>query len=869
MKKRDLSHLKSKDITVLEKKGNQICKYASREGAVLLENNGALPLSPQKIALFGYGARHTVLRGIGSGDVSMRYYISVEEGLKNAGFEILTEQWLDSFDKQYRDYHKKLIAGLHKEAEETGIDCIHILYEKPHALLECPPIDERDVAGLHTDTAVYVLSRKEGEGRDNRYVEGEYLPSAAETEHLRRLRKRFSKLIVLLNVASVIDMREILDIGPDAVLLIFQGGAEIGTAVAELLTGQVSPSGKLTDTWAQSYWDYASSDCFGENCEDENDVLYREGIYVGYRYFDTFDIQPLYPFGYGLSYTSFRQTVKTISMKNGIVTAEIKVKNTGRYSGKEVVQMYLSSPGEEIEMPYQQLCAYEKTDLLLPGEEQDVKLAFDLRDFACYDVESSEYCLFSGKYIVRYGDHSRNTEICCVVQLNGKCVIQKLKRLFECPVMFQEIHPESGNIYQNPRDTYERKKAPLLYVDPREIEPLESPEYSTDPVNYISGSIDTSTVNLGTGQKIFVEVPEQISLADVKNGIYTMEQLVASLKEEELFHLLIGQEYVNPNYLLHHVSTHVVGAVGETTNYLAKSGKQIPYTVMADGPAGLRLITRFQTDPDGNLVMVDPVLNYENGIYGLDEYHDREEGYTDYYQYVTALPIQIQLACTWNKKLLEDVGDIVGAEMERYDIDLWLAPGMNIHRNPLCGRNFEYFSEDPTVSAQSASALIRGVQRHKGKGATIKHMAANNQETLRTKHNSIVSERVMREIYLKGFRIAIREAAPAAVMTSLNCINGKHGANNPDVARYVVRDEWGYDGLILTDWNTTTPERGASTVGCVHAANDLIMPGTERDVEKMSRALHNMGEDGDKVTLGELQRSARNILRYIMNTQRV
>lgn len=869
MRERDLAPLMSKEPTELERQGTILCRQASTEGSVLLENNGALPMRPQPVALFGYGARHTIVRGIGSGDISYRYRVSVEEGLKNAGFRIATNSWLDAFDALYETELEKLNQELQVEAAETGIDCIHILYEKPHILQSCQEITQRDISSAGTDTAIYVLTRKEGEGRDNRFVEGEYLPAKWELTHLRELRDEFSTLVLLLNIASPIDMKAILEIGPDAILLMFQGGAEIGNAVADMLTGACSPSGKLTNTWAKDYWDYPNSATFGANGGDPVDKQYEEGIYVGYRYFDSFDVTPQYPFGYGLSYTDFAIQVTDFELEGSECTVAVDVKNTGNHPGKEVVQLYMSQPQGLLDKPFQQLCAYDKTALLHPGEQEKILLRFKMEEQVSFSTAQGAYLLEAGDYIVRAGNSSRNTHVCGIVRLKDGRIVRRVRNLFERSVLFEELSSKDVRRWSYPGESAEIEAALVLWLETEAIPQRPPAAYSGTPPNYLGGAVTPQEVNLGDGQCVQVEVPEDITLDRVKRGECTLEQMLAALNEVELCHVVVGQEYVNPKYLLHHVSTHVMGAVGETTNYFIGDSKGIPYTVTSDGPAGLRLVTRFQTGPDGKIMMIDPVLNYEDGRFGIDEYVDDDERYTDYYQYVTALPISIQIASTWNRDLITRLGDIIGGEMERYDIDLWLAPGLNIHRNPLCGRNFEYFSEDPVISAATSVALIDGVQSHPGRGATIKHMVANNQETLRTAHNSIVSERAMREIYLRGFELIIRRCEPYAVMTSLNCINGLHGANNPDIGLHVVKDEWQYKGMVMTDWNTTTPERGGSTVGCVNAGNDLIMPGSTADIERLLQALRNKTGQGDFITLGALQRSAAHVLRYIMKTERV
>lgn len=853
----------------LEQLGIRLAAQASAEGSILLENNGVLPVEPQSVALFGYGARLTMVRGIGSGDITYRYTVNIEQGLENNGFIVKSKGWLDRFDKLYAEKRKALLADVAKEAAETGIDDVHVLYNRPHILPDSQDITDEDIREADTDMAIYVLTRKEGEGRDNRYIKGEYMPSDQEIAQLKKLRRGFKKLVLILNTGTPIEMKEILAVGPDAVLEIFQGGAEIGNVVARLLSGKENPSGKTTSTWAKDYFDYSNSREFGENGGDSKNKYYREGVYMGYRYFDSFDIEPQYPFGYGLSYTTFALEDSGIYRSASSITAKVRVTNTGAYPGKEVIQLYVSSPTNVIDKPYQQLCAYAKTELLAPGEAEDVRLTFCLEDIASFTTVRSSYFLEAGDYVLRLGTSSRNTHICGVVRLTGERITRKVNHLFTSAVVFEELKAP-----QKVADAFEmavRSAAPLLIVEPDDIPADGAITYSGSPANYFGGKIDPSTVNKGSGDNIFLDVPEVISLTQVKNGEYTLEEMVASMDEEELMRLAMGEEFVAPPYIeCKNGSLHVPGAAGETTNYFVKHRpeREIPYTVTADGPAGLRLINRIQTDAEGEITIVNPLLSWEGGEFAANNTGYRDE-LENYYQYATGLPISIQLASTWNTKLLYQIGHVVGAEMVRYDVDLWLAPGLNLQRNPICGRNFEYFSEDPFVSASTSIAITKGVQANPGRGTTIKHLAANNQETNRTSHNSNVSERTMRELYLKGFELTVKYADPFAIMTSLNCVNGPHGTNSKALATYVVRDEWKFQGLVTTDWNTTTPERGASTTGCINAGDDIIMPGSERDMARMLEALHNLSGSGDVITLGALQRCAIGVLRYLLRTSRV
>ncbi|MBQ9046741.1 MAG: glycoside hydrolase family 3 C-terminal domain-containing protein [Solobacterium sp.] len=848
---RDLNALRSPEMTDIERKGIALSRQISCEGSVLLSNNGVLPLSPCSVALFGYGARHLINTGIGSGDVSARYETQVEDGLKALGFTIVNTPWLDEFDRIYADYRKDLKEELQRKSEETGIDCIHVWYSYSHEHIATQPITEADMPDA--EAAVYVLSRKEGEGRDNSYEKGNYLPADWEIEQIRTLRSRYDKLILLLNIGSVLDMQEINAIGPDAVLVIYQGGAELGAAAADMIAGIVPPSGKLTTTWAKDYMDYSSSACFGPNLNDLH-VPYKEGIYIGYRYFDSFRVRPAYPFGYGLTYTDFRLDPEEIRINGSEVCCDIRIENTGSRPGKEIVQLYLSAPWGKLDKPFQELAAFAKSKMLEPGEKELLHLTFRLEDHVSYDSENAVYLLEKGDYKLRLGNCSDTTHVCALLKLDEDIILRKVKNLFEPPVVFDDMKP-AESIHEEIGDV------PVLMVQASSLSVQAEPSYNRGNPNYLNG--DCSAYNLSSGPCVQINVPHTISLDDVKAGKYSVEEFAGSMNTEELIHLVTGQYYEHKPYKMYCYSPHVLGACGETTNYFDQSSspRNIPYLITCDGGSGIHLTEKFQTDADDNIRYLDPVLVFEHGEFGIPDYDD---SLPYYYQYTTALPIPTQQACTWNPSLIEAAADIVGQEMERYGIDIWLAPGMNLHRNPLGGRNFEYYSEDPVLTSMIASAITRGVQKHPGKGVCIKHFAANNQETNRTGHIACVSERTMREMYLRGFFMTIRDANPFSIMTSLNCVNGPHGTNSKELATYILGDEWSFDGLIMTDWNTTRADRGGSTAMCIEAGDHLIMPGSERDLSRLRRGIRTDSPSEDRITLGDLQHCAIGFLKAML-----
>lgn len=454
--------------------------------------------------------------------------------------------------------------------------------------------------------------------------------------------------------------------------------------------------------------------------------------------------------------------------------------------------------------------------------------------------------LEAGKYLLRIGNSSKNTQIVAGLQLKECVETEKLQNLFFDDVELTEIHPPKV------RQTEEENG---IYVI------LSVPE------------IETETVSYPKQREVFkTEKREVLTMADVLAGRCRVEELVAQLSVEELAEFCVGTLRTGEdNSVIGNASDAVPGAAGDTTSILQEE-RGIKKLILADGPAGLRLTPHFKTQKDGMLLpggnmMADSVEPFDSNI--------NEDEVDDYYQYCTAIPIGWALAQSWNVELLEQAGDMVGEEMEEYHVDLWLAPALNIHRNPLCGRNFEYYSEDPLVSGKAAAAITRGVQKHTGKGTTIKHFAANNQEDNRFFTNSHISERALREIYLKGFEIAIKEAQPLAIMSSYNLINGVHTANSHDLLQAVARDEWGFTGLIMTDWFTSQdiPEITgthkaiypiSASTGCVYAGNDLQMPGCKKNVDDLINAVKNGKElDGYVITLADLQTAAANVIRVV------
>lgn len=810
-------------VTGREARNRLLARNAAAEGIVLLLNqNNTLPLQKKtRIALFGAGVQFTVKGGTGSGDVNERDVVSVYDGVKAAGFTIANEQWLADYRIRY------------ETAWDAWRESImqHASAENPRALLDAylntpfiVPADRtvtaEDVADFQAQTAVYVIRRQAGEGKDRTLTPGDYYLSENELAEIQSISEAFTQCILVINCGGMIDLEFLNTIKVSAVLYLCQAGMEGGNALADVLSGAVTPSGKLTDTWAKCYADYPSASTYNQ---DEGGIeLYRDGIYVGYRYFDTFQVEPRFPFGYGLSYTRFSLEINSFAIHaehsdQPVIKITVRVTNTGTtYCGREVVQAYVSCPQGRIQKEYQRLCAFAKTPSLKPGEQCIVSLAFSLEQLASFSQGQHALVAEKGDYCVLVGTSSRNTMPVHCLHLAEDVCIRTVDAV--CPLQqpLQEIEAE------NP--------AQISYQDvPVTI--LQADGVRTAVASYIQETLPDdimATVNtLSIAQ-----------LARLVNGDTSKRNQGASAT--------IGSSGVS-----------VPGAAGETSSCAAQEPWKIPSIVFADGPAGLRLAKSYQVLPDGEILGIGFGDTLERGIFATPRIPG--EGETTYYQYCTAFPVGTLLAQTWDVALLEKVGAAVSEEMQEFNIALWLAPGMNIHRNPLCGRNFEYYSEDPYLSGKMAAALTRGVQSTHGAGTTIKHFACNQRENKRKQSDSVVSERALREIYLRGFEIAVKEAQPMALMTSYNCVNGIHTANSYDLITKVLRQEWGFKGLVMTDW-TTTGVGGSSPMLCMHAGNDVIMPGSPEDIAQLEH-----GMDADERLLADTKRCVGRLIRTIQN----
>ncbi len=774
-------------ITEREERGRAISLEAAEEGIVLLENNGVLPLSrDESIALYGTGAVFMSKGGFGSGDVNERNIVNPLEGFLNAGVTVADTGYLSEYRRIYeekRENWRVEVLSAARKGDPKGL--IDSYLSHPFSVPAGPEIRKTEA-----DTAVYILSRQAGEGADRRLVKGDYYLSEAEEKDLEAVRKLYGRLIVVLNCASQIDLSFIDSIRPDALLLLSQPGMEGGNALARVMTGLVTPSGKIVDTWAYRYEDYPGSKTFHKSSDYSE--RYEDGIYVGYRYFSSFGVKPRFPFGYGLSYTSFSIDADDAVLSGKELRIRVRVKNTGMYDGKETVELYVKCPEGRIEKEKMRLCGFGKTETLRPHEMCALEISVNLSDLWSFDTEREAKVLEKGDYIFLVGNSSDSTLPAAVVSLEDDAVLEKVCSL------------GAG-----------KEDMVTLHAPQREME-----------------DISPSVPRFSLPSNLFTTSSPLEKCRSVAGNI---KKTVDSLTLTELTALTSGNPSKGQNVSDTFGSSgmQVPGAAGETSDMV----KGIRSLVLADGPAGLRLSRKYYVLPGGRIEKPSFSDTLERGLFA--EKREEKEGEVPYYQYCTSFPVGTMMAQTWNRKIVERTGEMVAEEMRQFSVDIWLAPGMNIHRNPLCGRNYEYYSEDPFLTGTIASALVKGVQKNGDRGATIKHFACNQREDNRKESDSMVSERALREIYLRGFEIAVKDSAPAAIMSSYNLLNGVHAANSHDLLTKVLRLEWRYEGLVVSDW-TTTGTGGSSPVGCMKAGNDLIMPGTETDVSLIRNAV----EDG-------------------------
>ncbi len=753
------------------KKHTELSRRAATEGMVLLKNeDNALPLAKgEKVALFGKATIEYIKGGGGSGDVNCPYIHNIYDGFASKDVGIYMP--LVDF---YRDYVERESVNIPTQEQINATwdivnamefctkrdDMTYDTFASMHVKEPAVPDELIESAAKFADTAIITLSRFSAEGVDRRPIPGDYYLSDIEKDLIDKAGELFSKVVIVINSGAVIDCEYFAENDDvQAVLFGWQGGMEGGMAVADIICGDVNPSGKLADTIAKSYDCYPCKDDFWE-CFDHLD--YTDDIYVGYRYFETISPECVrYPFGFGLSYTEFVIGNPVVCENDDKIIAAVEVKNEGKVAGKEVIQLYYSAPQGLLGKPAKELAAFKKTKLLQPGEKEMIMLSFDVEDMASFDdlgkVGVSAYVLEEGEYEFYIGTSVRDANKADFVytvedsyitdQLDSWCKPFRLKKRMLADGTFEEL--------------------------------------STGDEEYYYGE------NKPTG----AVAPEKEVKFDLVGEEISMDEFVAQFTLDELMDFVGGQAPTG---------------VANTGCFGGLKRLSVPAVATADGPAGLRLDT-------------------ETGIP------------------TTAWPCATLLACSWNPELIYDVGAAGGAEVRENNLGIWLTPAMNIHRDPLCGRNFEYYSEDPLLAGKCAAAATRGIQSQKV-AVSVKHFACNNKEANRFGCDSRVSERALREIYLKGFEICVKEADPYTIMSSYNLINGQHTSESYELLTEILRNEWGFKGMVTTDWGVKN-----DPVKEVKAGHDMKMHcGYPEDLKK--------GIEDGRITRADLELCVKRIL---------
>lgn len=761
-----------------------LARAAAAEGCVLLENkNNALPIKKgEKIAVYGRSAFNYYKSGLGSGGlVNTRYVVGILDALKDCE-DISVDEKLSAI------YEEWIKENPYDEGKGWG--------QVPWAQKEMPVTEEMLKASERTDAALVIIGRTAGEDQDNHDEPGSYRLAKEEEDLIAGVCGAFKRVIVLLNVGNIIDMSWVKKYRPDAVMYTWQGGQEGGNGVLDVLTGAVNPCGKLTDTIAEEISDYPSDKNFGDLVKN----YYQEDIYVGYRYFETFAREKvLYPFGYGLSYTTFKAE-SAVKDKNDFVEVTAVVTNTGDTAGKEVVQVYVEAPCGRLGNPSRRLAGFAKTGVLAPGEKETVVIAVPKYDFASYDDSGvtghkSCYVLEEGVYTFCVGSDVRSAEAA------GSC-----EQAFTVLEELQEAYA--------PTESFERMKAQ---------------EQEDGSFKAVMEKVPVRTVN--PRERLMANRPAEIpftgdkgwQLVDVLDGKASMDEFVAQMSDEELITIFRGEGMCSPR-----VTPGIAAAFGGVSDGLLKLG--IPAAGCSDGPSGIRM---------------------------------------DCGTKAFSMPNGTALGCTFNLPLNRALFEMAGWELRLNKIDSLLGPGMNIHRHPLNGRNFEYISEDPYLTGKICAAQLIGMDKY-GIAGTVKHFCANNQEAARRKTDAEISERALREIYLKGYEIAVKEGKARSVMTTYSSVNGLWTAGSYDLNTTILRKEWGFEGIVMTDWWADANYEGKpfdhqAKAPMLAAQNDLYMVTSRPADNPENDDLQQKLEEG-YITRGELQRGAKNILGFILKS---
>lgn len=763
-----------------------LARQTVSEGCVLLKNdNKALPVKTgERVSIFGRIQFDYYKSGTGSGGaVNTRYVTGILDALK-ASPDISVNEKLEQV---YRDW-----VAEHPFEKGRG------WAQEPWCQEEMELSTELVAkAAAESDLAIVIIGRTAGEDKDNSPTEGSYLLTAKEEQMLEAVTGAFKRVVVLLNVGNIIDMKWVAKYDPAAVMYVWQGGQEGGAGVLDVLTGAVNPCGRLSDTIAMDIADYPSSEGFG----DPKKAVYKEDIYVGYRYFETFaKDRVLYPFGFGLSYTTFKTEVVSFEETEEEIREIVIVKNTGDMAGKQVVQVYAEAPQGKLGKAARSLCAFKKTAVLEPGASEEMEIVIPKAKLASYDDSGvtghkSAYVLEAGTYNIYTGDCVRCAALSGSFELEADVVTAQYTEACAPVENFDRMHAvvENGEY-----------KVAWEPVPQRTYVMSERSAAGLEPCQPYSGD-------------------KGIKLGDVFDGKATLDDFIAQIPDADLICLTRGEGMNSPK-----VTPGTGGAMGGVTENLLHYG--IPTACCSDGPSGIRM---------------------------------------DCGTIAFSLPNGTLLACTFSEELNEELFAMQGLELRKNRVDTLLGPGLNIHRNPMNGRNFEYFSEDPLLTGKMAAAQLRGMHRW-GTTGTIKHFAGNNQEFKRTEIDSVMSERALREIYLPAFELAVKEGGAYFIMSTYGGLNGLWTASNYDLLTTILRKEWGFDGAVMTDWWAKGNDEGeeairANAAAMVRAQNDLYMVVTDSASNSAGDNMPEALADG-RLSRAALVRAAKNICTAIMKS---
>ncbi len=754
------------------------CRALIPEGITLLEHDGALPFhAGEKVAFFGRGQYEYLKSGSGSGgSVMCAYVTNIIDSMRD---RVTVDEAVD----------EQLRAFIAENPRDKGNNWYVPPYQKSSVL----DVEFVRAAASRNEKAVYVLNRAYGEEFDSKVEKGYWFLTDEEEQNIQVLAQEFKHLIVLINSGNLMDMSWVKKYNVGTVAYIWQGGQEGGIGTADALMGDVPPSGRLPDTIPVDVSDYPCADCFG----DPNENIHKEDIYVGYRYFETFaKDKVLYPFGYGLNYTKFEQTVLSAEKCGDVIKLSVSVKNVGEYNGKDVVQVYASAPQGKLGKPARELIAFQKTNILTPGESQTIEFNIDIASFASYDdCGKSGYAyawvLEAGEYGVYVGENVRDAKLAYTFEEKETKLVKQCVQALAPTKEFARMVANGGKVAW--------EQAPTAKYDVRE------------------------RIKENLPKALEITGDKGITLQDVAAGNNTMDQFVAQFDEKALMELVRGEGMSSPKAPLPGTGS----CLGGTTTKWQEKG--VPVVTTCDGPCGVRLGKEFRA---------------------------------------TCIPTGSFLAATWIPESMNDVFDEFADEAKDYELDIILGCGMNIHRTPMCGRNFEYFSEDPYLAGKLAEKVSERFSK-KDIYCTLKHFAVNSQEHMRYFESEVLSERALREVFLKPFEIAVKSGYVQAIMTSYNRVNGISTGGNYDLTTTILREDWGYTGFVMTDWWTRIDSsidgsfEKNNLVDMVKAQNDIYMviPDAENFADDMPAAY-----ESGYLTLGELQRSAKNLLNFIMKS---